>query len=248
MKNYAIFIITRNAYNLILIDKLEQLKKLNIECYLISDIIPENISDEISEKIESNNLKNNIIHYNDEYMINSYWSKSSIKKSVTSWDKGLYHAYTLKRDFNWFIEDDVYWNNNEIMKELFEIDNTSELITNHCVEEFKTNYHWFLFFETNKLLDDSTKWKATFNPICRLSYKILEKIAEYSNKYNKLFFHEVLFSSICINNNYNILYFTEINIPIKIILEWRNESITIDEINLLKKEYKNILLHPVKIN
>lgn len=250
MKNIAIFIISRNAYNMLLLEKLENMIKSDIECYLISDILPEKISDEITKKIIECNLKENIIHYTDEFMININWKKSSIKKSVTGWDKALYHAYKLKKDFNWFIEDDVYWNNDQIMKDFFTMDNKSDLITNHCIEEFKTDYYWFLCFNTNKLTVDKTIWKATFNPICRLSYKILEKINEYSHIQNTLFFHEIMFATICQINNYNILLFKdlEIDFSLKIILEWRKESISKDEINILISENKNVLLHPVKIN
>ena len=59
-----------------------------------------------------------------------------------------------------------------------------------------------------------------------------------------------MFATICQINNYNILLFKdlEIDFSLKIILEWRKESISMDEINILTNENKNVLLHPVKIN
>ena len=91
----------------------------------------------------------------------------------------------------WFIEDNVYWNNNNLIKELIEVDNDADLIAPSWTEQIRK-----------------------------------------SIKFQRLFFHEVLFATLCKMKNYVIKYHDELELP--------------HNIYYYNKLYNNLILHPVK--
>ena len=44
----------------------------------------------------------------------------------------------------------------------------------------------------------------TFNPLCRLSNRLVQKILDFQEQHNTFVFHEILFPSLAIKNNYSI--------------------------------------------
>jgi hypothetical protein len=237
----VVILITRQL-NESIIKKLKGLISVDINTYIMCDDEPI-ISDESIAKY--------ILHNTDEKMESLRWTNHmsrSIHK-ITAWDKATYHAYTLNVPNVWIVEDDVYWNDDEQFKKLIEIDNNADLIGYPLYNKYSDDPKWIHWNKLNtfEITNNKELWSASYNQICRLSNRLLKKINELCKKRKRLYFHEIMFATLCKINNYKISYIPELKSDMFINIRWDRPFLRI-QIKQLIKEHKYILLHPVKDN
>ena len=157
-----------------------------------------------------------------------------IKKLVTAWEKAMYYFSNINLEYDniWFLEDDVFLNEEQT---LINIDNkylNSDLLTNKYYENIngnKDNWHWKRI-QINFL----PPYYCSMVCACRISKNLLLLINEYAQKYKTLFFLEALFPTIAKKNN--LIYDTPEELQ---NISYRN-TFDLDNINL------NFLYHPIK--
>jgi protoheme ferro-lyase len=239
--NSAVIIITRQITPKI-INKLKGLLSVHIRTYIICDNYPIYSDKSLSKYIR---------YYPDKKMNKLGWTNhmSQERNKITAWDKGTYFAYKLNLPYVWICEDDVYWNNNEVIKQFFNIDNNADLIAYPLVNTFKDDSSWLHWEKTKLITEDTEKWSSSFNQIVRLSNRLLKKVHELSLEKKRLAFHEVMYATLCKINNYKIEYIPELytNLKLYIIIRW-NDPFTEENVNELINDHTNVLLHPVKFN
>jgi len=215
-------------------ERLESLLQVGIDAYIISDEFPTNTSERV-------------IHYSDTEMQKLGWTHhmSQPQNKITAWDKATYYAYKLNRPYVWICEDDVYWNNTNKFRELLEISNSSDLIAYPLVESYEIEPKWHHWDKVKILTSDYTKWTATFNQLCRLSNRLLKKVKEISEERERLYFHEVMFATLCNLNHFKIGYFNKLELNLFILFRYEN-PFNKKQIDDLEVKHKDILVHPVK--
>jgi hypothetical protein len=197
-------------------------KFINYDIYLIID------DNSIDYTKKYKNTKINIIQISYDDCVNNGFHnmtltvklKNDNKKRVCGWDKALYYFSIIntKYDNVWFIEDDVFFYNEDTILNIDKKYN-SDLLTNMYSENIngnKKNWHW-------------KRVNITFSPpyyncMCcaiRVSKNLISKIKDYAKINNTLFFLEVLFPTLCKHNNLlydnpdelkNIVYRKDFNI------------------------------------
>lgn len=157
---------------------------------------------------------------------------SLTRKLITGWDKALYY-FSIENtlyDNVWFIEDDVYFYNEDTLINLDKKYQDADLICNTCgINETGQKDSWLWH-----------KIDINFPPpyycgmMCanRMSNKMLNCINNYANENNKLFFLEALIPTIGIKNNVNVVFAPELN---EILYR-----------HIVKNPNKSNLYHPVK--
>ena len=149
-------------------------------------------------------------------------------KKPSAWDKAFYRIKSdlllNKYDYFFFIEDDVYSKDYDLLiKFIIEAINFNEdLIT----KEIRPRSHhptWRYWKE--EYINKLTHQHQSFNPLCRISKRLIETIIEYKENNGKFEFHEILFSSLCLENNLSYINYI------------KNET--------LKKYIGNIVCNPI---
>jgi hypothetical protein len=173
-------------------------EKYNIEVFLISD------SDIETCKFYENNLciENKIRDLT-----------LSFRKKTTAWDRAIYFLKTQNINYNfaWIIEDDVYIKKIEYLHNIIKkySKKNHDLISSYInsYEQFESWPHW------NLLENHNFKNKYySFNCFCRVSKNLIKHSCNYIEENffkDIIFFHEILFINICIDNNLKYLTFTE---------------------------------------
>jgi len=239
-----IILITRQL-NRSIIKKFTNLLDANIETYIMCDDEPEYSND--FNLSETN--KKNILNYSDEKMESLGWTNHMSRDihRITAWDKATYYAFLLDLPYVWIIEDDVYWNDAEYFKNLIEINNDSDLIAYPRINKFSDEPDWMHWNKSklNEITPNKDLWSASFNQICRLSNRLLKKINELCKIKKRLYFHEVMFPTLCRINNYKITYIPDLKLNMYINIRWDRPFARI-QIKQLIIDNKYVLLHPVK--
>jgi hypothetical protein len=158
----------------------------------------------------------------------------ALHKLISGWDKALYYfgVENQNYDFVWFIEDDVFFNNEAT---LLQIDNQfidSDLLSNTFVENSNGNNNTWLW---NRItIQYSPPYYCGMMCAVRFSNRMMKCINNYAKEHNTLFFIEALFPTIAIKNK------LKCNNP--------NEMTNIYYRHDVKEENidKNNLYHPVK--
>ncbi len=125
----------------------------------------------------------------------------TLNKLISGWDKALYYFGVENRnyDFIWFMEDDVFFNNEDT---LANIDNqylNDDLLSNNYftnIDGKKDYWHW-----DRINLHFSPPYYDGMMCVVRFSNKMMQFIMRYAENYNTLFFLEALFPTIAIKNN-----------------------------------------------
>jgi len=228
-KSNIICILARKK-NDIWIDFLKRIKKYKVY-YVIDD--------------EENELPEegvNIIQINEkECRSCNYYNSSTASnlKPVVSWDKALYYFNRIIPNFEeknvWFLEDDVFIMNEDILSQIDEESNEADLVCAfHEVNEngdiHKGWNHW-----VNVIHKIGTPWAHSLISCCRLSKRLLQKVDEYVSD-RPLMFIEALFNTLAHHNNYKI-HNPEKMKKITYNSEWKIEDV-------LKSP--NFIYHPIK--
>jgi len=173
-------------------------------------------------------------------------TRSAYIKKPSAWDKAF---YIIKQDnllakykYFLFIEDDVYSKNYEyLMLFIKEIKNYYQDFITKIIRpqsHYPTWQHWKEDY-IQKLHNPS----QSFNPICRLSTTLIEKIFCYQQENSGFNFHEILFASLC--KEYKLSYIEYIN---DTNLNKYIGNITYNPILQIESLPDNKIYHPVKIN
>ena len=185
-----------------------------------------------------NNYKNiNFIQIEDiKCKLNGYIHTTSIilNKFIIGWDKALYYfgVEDNNYDFVWFIEDDVFFKNEET---LIQIDNQyidSDLLSSNISENSDGNKNTWLWKRIN--IQYSPPYYNGMMCAVRFSNRMMICINNYAKRHNTLCFLEALFPTIAIKNN--------------LICNHPNEMHTIHYRHNFNKNNinKHNLYHPVK--
>lgn len=148
-------------------------------------------------------------HYTDtKELINAgFKNLNNIGKrfsEVIAWDKIFYHIYinklTNKYKYFYIIEDDVYAKNLYCFLNLINDWNAYEVDLISYKIQLKSESvlwpHW------NKLVPSILNPTKSLNPLCRLSYRLIDTILSFCRINNSFIFQEILFASLA--NQYNL--------------------------------------------
>ena len=124
-----------------------------------------------------------------------------LKKSVTGWDKALYffscNKLNLNYNYTWFMEDDVYFYNEETLINIDKKYVDNDILCNSSFQEAKLNEWLWKYIKINF----SPPYYCGMMCIVRFTQNMLHCIKNYALKNKTLFFLEALFPIIAIKNN-----------------------------------------------
>jgi len=189
--NTLVSILCRKKSNYV-VDLDKKLKYHNIDSVLIID--NESDSDIVRKK--------NFIRLNWMFDKNS----QSHFTQITAWEKSFYNIYINdyinKYNYFYFLEEDVYTKNLPTIINLINYFNTfdADLISTKILPK-DANAEWPWWSEDYRYIELFNDPHRSFNPLCRLSSKLISLIFDFRNHYKEFYFHEMLFSSICVQNN-----------------------------------------------
>lgn len=164
-----------------------------------------------------NNIKTFIIE--DEEPGDSFHGLSHIKLidkknnryKSTAWDNAFYFIFkNLNLELNnikyfYFIEDDVYSKNLTTFVDLinFYENTTSDFISGEILPK-KESEKWSWWKNDDDFLVFYEPYRS-FNPICRMSIRLIKLIHDHHKKWNRFFYNEFLFASISKQNKLTCL-------------------------------------------
>jgi len=222
------FILITREYNEHIEKKLKSLVAAGVDAYVMCDTKPSKTS-------------KRILHISDEEMAQRGWTHHMSQRSniITAWDKSTFVAYQSGQPFVWICEDDVYWNKPSVLKKVINTESSADLIAYPLAPSYAEDPKWYHWDKVNLITPKQRYWTATYNQMCRLSHRLLQKMYELSVVRKRLFFHEGMFGTLCKMNGYSIEYFNTPDVFIN--FRWRPEW-TDKELD----EHKSVLVHPVK--
>jgi len=187
------------------------------------------------------------ITYTDQYCVDrGFINLTKTIKTPCAWDKSFLYIKEQnlldKYDYFWFIEDDVYIPNSNLF-DSFNVDST-DLLTNilPLIEVDKRNNwrRWSLIKSDISYFDINLTMR-TFNPLCRLSNRLIKSILDFQQQHNTFAFHEILFPTIAQQNNFSIFLFK--NLP-----NYRQYFACFRHRPVISKNkiLKHLINHPVK--
>jgi hypothetical protein len=190
----AIFLITLRP-NEIMLSFLNNFTKYNI--YIIID---DNTVNYDYLNLKYKNIK--IIQINNKSCIDSgFMNVNTLGKDLTrgfGWDKALYY-YSINKQFKyvWFIEDDVFFNNEETLLNIDANYLNYDLLCNSSFDKGKLN-EWLW----NRIkINLPYPYYCGMMCACRMSVKMIECLKLYADKNKTLFFLEAAFPTIAKFNN-----------------------------------------------
>lgn len=213
--------------------KLRSLLNAGIDAYIMSDEEPTTSS-------------SRILHYPDSFMEQIGWTHhmSQARNKITAWDKATYHAYKSGKEHVWICEDDVFWNRPSTLNMILSMESNADLIAYPLAPSYAEMPDWYHWDKVRMITPNKSHWTATYNQLCRVSHRLLTRMAELSQKRHRLFFHEGMFATLCNIHKYPIQYYNTIP-GIYFLVRW-NKPFTSEDRESLIKEHSRVLLHPVK--
>ena len=125
----------------------------------------------------------------------------TLNKLISGWDKALYYFCfeNINYNFVWFIEDDVYFYDENTIINIDDQYTKSDLLSNRCninIKGDKNYWHW-------KQINIKYPPPYYYGMMCavRLSNNMMKCINDYAKLHKTLFFLEALFPTIAIKNN-----------------------------------------------
>jgi len=172
-------------------------------------------------------------------------TRSPYIKKPSAWDKAFYtisyNELYNKYNYFFFIEDDVYSKNYECLNEFIHecINNFHEDFITKQVRPQSHHPNWKYWKEN--YISDLKHPSQSFNPLCRISNKLIKLILNYQRLHKKFEFHEILIASLCLENNLSYINYIENDNLKKYIGRFRyNPILLVEEIT------DNLIYHPVK--
>ena len=203
--------------------------------YDIFVIIDDNQFDTTELKIKYSNIQ--FIQIQNEKCYSSGFKNSNmvvLKKEVSGWDKALYYFSCMETEYYknvWFMEDDVYFYNENTLIEIDEKYKDTDLLCNSSFETANLN-EWLW----NRIeVCFSPPYYCGMMCICRFSRKMLESIKDYAFKNGTVFFLEAFFPTIAVK--YNLTFYKN---PHEFITVTYRDNFDINSLNKIN------LYHPMK--
>ena len=140
--------------------------------------------------------------YDDKCKVTGYIDTSfTLKKLITGWDKALYYfgVEDTIYDFIWYIEDDVFFCNENTIMNIDKKYTNDDLISNEYftnIDGNKNSWHW----KHIKIQYEPPYYNGMMCAV-RISCKMMKCINDYASNNKTLFFLEALFPTIAIKNN-----------------------------------------------
>jgi hypothetical protein len=164
----------------------------------------------------------------------------------SAWEYSIYniasnHLYD-KYEYFFFIEDDVYSKKYETFISLFSSWNQYDydfIAKKIRSKDQEPEWIWWENENNWNTFDDPYK---SFNPICRISARLIKQIINYQKIYKKFSFHEILFISLCVKNNYSFIDYED-NEELK---KHIGINTVIPELSYNNIVYDDKLYHPYK--
>jgi hypothetical protein len=122
----------------------------------------------------------------------------ALNKMVSGWDKAIYFFsfYPKQYDHIWYIEDDIFFYNEDVFKTIDMKYPDSDLLVKQIDEKDDEKWLW------NAVINHLPE--PHYNSLvcaCRVSKQLLSCIYDYVKKYKQLIFIEMLFTSVAKANN-----------------------------------------------
>lgn len=151
----------------------------------------------------------------DDFLLNigfTNLTKSPYIKKPSSWDKAFYSIFdnNLCDIYNYFffIEDDVYSQNyTSLINFIIKCRTYKEDLITKSIRP-KTHHPTWRYWK-DPYVNDLKFPSQSFNPLCRISNRLIEKIIEYKNRNQNFNFHEILIASLCLENNLSYINYIE---------------------------------------
>jgi hypothetical protein len=158
-------------------------------------IIDDNSKDYKEQYVSFNNI--NIVQIKNEESIKNGFLNTDFKRNGHGWNKALYYFSTIYINYSyvWFIEDDVFFNNEKTLMDIDSQYSSIDLLTTVFRENKlgkKDHWHWHWID-----IQFPPPYLAAMCCASRMSLCVLLKIKEYANTYKTLYFHEALSPTIC---------------------------------------------------
>lgn len=118
----------------------------------------------------------------------------NIRYKTTAWDNAFYFIINYLSltglDYFYFIEDDVYSKEPDVFVKLIKkySDVNYDLISKSIYSK-KDSKDWFWWNNDQDIQYFHDPYRS-FNPLCRLSKNLMQKIYNYQFKYGRFFYHE----------------------------------------------------------
>jgi hypothetical protein len=124
-----------------------------------------------------------------------------INKLISGWDKALYYFNTEENnyDFIWFVEDDVFFYNEDTIIQIDSKYINDDLLSNCYLENTNGETHYWHWNKIN--IQYPPPYYNGMMCVVRVSKKMIDCINDYAYKNKTLFFLEALFPTISIKNN-----------------------------------------------
>jgi hypothetical protein len=133
--------------------------------------------------------------------LNGYTNTNfTLNKKISGWDKALYYFGVENNiyDFIWFLEDDVFFNNEDTLLQIDSQYINDDLLSNNYeinVDGNKNTWHW-----AGITINYSPPYYNGMMCAVRFSNRMMKSINNYAKNQNELFFLEALFPTVAIKN------------------------------------------------
>jgi hypothetical protein len=131
--------------------------------------------------------------------------------AVTAWDRALYWCYLYgKADFFWLIEDDVAWDSSDTLSafmKYYDANSHSDLIARSHMGGPADSPQW-KNWDRPTLSLPKTQLTSSFNPLCRLSRRMLNGVANMAEMHGRLAYNEFMFASLAKANSWGVTLFS----------------------------------------
>jgi hypothetical protein len=120
-----------------------------------------------------------------------------IRKKITGWEKAIYYFSTINLNYDniWFIEDDVFFYNENTLLNIDLKYPNADLLSKQYTVNINGNKKYWHWRSIN--IPFAPPYYSAMVCACRMSKKLLSKIKEYTNVHRTMFFLEAMFPTIC---------------------------------------------------
>lgn len=176
----------------------------------------------------------NFIQVRDDKHIHANFRDIDFPNEIlTGWHKALYYFANENLDFDntWFIEDDVFFYNENTLRMIDETHADADCLSNSVTEHDGSAdvWHWYKISMKYEL-----PWYNAMVCAARLSRTLLQKINEYAQTNQTLFFIEAMFPTVARKNGLIC------NSPVEMAQIYYRDDIDLNSIR------PDMLYHPMK--